>query len=492
MKYFSILAIIILSFKVRGHQIRCGGAALEAFKPQFETAKYSSNDKAIVLQHPIDAYYSNRSSANYSRELIKEIIEAAVRSGVDPYLAISIAMVENPPLLPARTSQKDDKKSDNGSGTPDEYYRNAYGAIPLDAIANADVFGCRVENIPNKIIEQGLESAALYARITQDNKALYNKLVDLRKKLPSRPDKKTSDEYIAARNRIIEEMKAKAKSVLASNSDEKLNRIFAAAVACQDRSAEVLDHSCKSVTFQNKKNINFDLRTAGKASKTYDVCQTQAIIPVGGPPPHILTSMRQPIPSEKQACCIKVQADEGLDEEQLLKQIKMHAGMEFIKSKISTGIRSSTSETSSADKISKIIQAYNGYGTIGIATGERVQNNCLSGLNTSENPIYGAGVSDLALNTLMSNSQVRSMVQQAEVITKKKSASLFCSVMGTGEHAIDALTFSSQQKSYLSNRPCTAHSYALNGSAAPYRPSTTAESGARTSAPRGSAVKSDK
>ena len=85
-------------------------------------------------------------NGSYEPESFERIIEAALQEGVDPFLALSIVLLENPPTI--------------GNGKSDEYRQN-FGTVPVDSIAAYDMMGCFSEKAENPQIEDPAELKAL-------------------------------------------------------------------------------------------------------------------------------------------------------------------------------------------------------------------------------------------------------------------------------------------------------------------------------------------
>ena len=66
---------------------------------------------------------------------IQEIIDAAVASEIDPYLALGILIMEHPPLI----------------GNNFKSYALFYGIIPVDNVAGADLFQCKIAKTPEQL-----------------------------------------------------------------------------------------------------------------------------------------------------------------------------------------------------------------------------------------------------------------------------------------------------------------------------------------------------
>ena len=85
-------------------------------------------------------------------------------------------------------------------------------------------------------------------------------------------------------------------------------------------------------------------------------------------------------------------------------------------------------------------------------------------MNFAETPLYGAGVGDLMLNSLMANKGVRDMVNVSlKKFSKKNVKSLFCNALGdNGNYSMQAGAFASLQGQFMTDRRnCPAKTYQL-------------------------------
>lgn len=139
------------------------------------------------------------------------------------------------------------------------------------------------------------------------------------------------------------------------------------------------------------------------------------------------------------------------------------ASASYLKQRINSALRKY--QTLLNDPISILAfttQSFNGYGKYGIT--EKMSNNCLNRMNFSETPLYGAGVGDLMLNSLMANNGVRDMVTTSlKKFSKKNAKSLFCDALGSnGNHSLEAGAFAAFQQQFMADRKnCPAKTYQL-------------------------------
>lgn len=324
------------------------------FAKCYDTRKASSSPQTMTISTPNDQYYESKESDKYDRKAIQEIIQAAARSGNDPYLALSLVLVENPPLI--------DSPHDDG-------YAKHYGQIPVDKIGIADIFNCD-------------------AQIESFNSA------------------KAMRTYI--------------------NKGEL-------------------------------REFNIDPRAPQRM-----VCLTLGAKTGSAPNFGIITK-----PNDKY-CCAKVRlninAKPGGDPV-ASKRMRTYFSNEYIKRRFNSGLRRAESQDTPAEKMAMIAQAYNGYGTFGAT--EKMANKCLTGVDMGRTPVYGAGVSETMLNSVMNNSEIKKMVDDATRAAGAKPSSYLCEAYGNGDHKISGYAFTGLLKGYVGSRSnCPRHSYALKGSQA--------------------------
>jgi hypothetical protein len=147
-------------------------------------------------------------------------------------------------------------------------------------------------------------------------------------------------------------------------------------------------------------------------------------------------------------------------------QILSVAAGSYMRDRFQYGFRVKANEIEDpVQKLAMVAQAYNGYGKFGV-TEKYIINKCLNKLDLGKSPVYGAGASDLMLNSLMANSEVREMVS-AEMKAAKVSApvSYLCQAYGKeGSHQISGYAFSDySQKLLADRRNCPTKSYGLKG-----------------------------
>lgn len=320
----------------------------QGFDKCYDAQKKNKDAKKITISTPIDHYYKSKESNLYSKEVIQQVIDIAVKTGTDPYLALAVVLMESPPIL------------------GDEHHRNysnLYGRPPVDAIAVADYFDCKYK---------------------------YNR---------------------SARELEFSNLPSINKTSVSDNS--------------------------------NKKNICLRNTYPGGSAKFEYIPKADSSL-----------------------CCKKFKFDHDFADNERIpfiykSQIVSNASAYYLKNRFEYAFGTKTSQDMAPDfRMSMIAQAYNGYGKFGVT--EKMKNKCLQNMNFNESPLYGAGASDLMLNSLLANSQVRGLVRDSLKSNKKGDypKSYLCASYGDGEHKVSAYTFSKQIKQYVGkSSKCPKHTY---------------------------------
>jgi hypothetical protein len=367
-----------------------------------ETGSRSKKPDAIALYNEFDSYVANRSSNNYDKLKIQEIIDLAIKNKVDPYAAISIAIMENPPL-------KGNRYSDSN------IYEMFYGPLPVDDLAGIDLFGCKLARNVNelgsnkKISEEDvihfkqLKTEIKHKEDTHD--PIYpEEISELRKNQPEKYDqldcfsrKPFCIGYVIPKNRGLTEFN------ISRNSDGSDNKTV---YACRGDER----------TFAGS-NLSFDFVDRNDPSK----------------------------------CCAKIQVDKkDIASGIAARLLKTVIGLEYMKKKIQSSYKHLKSETDKSKMLSLLFQRYNGLGKINVT--EKMTKNCLSGMDMSKTPVYGTESSDIMLNMLMSNNEISNMVESALKKYSEKPKSILCITYGSGIHILETKEVVELQKKYLTNQ----------------------------------------
>lgn len=115
------------------------------------------------------------------------------------------------------------------------------------------------------------------------------------------------------------------------------------------------------------------------------------------------------------------------------------------------------------EKMAMYAQSFNGFGKFGIT--EPMSNQCLYRVHMGTTPVYGAGTSEIMLNSLMNNSEIENMV--SESLRKQKKAhpeSYLCASYGAGSHKVSGYAFTGLLEKYIGDRKtCPNHTNKLKG-----------------------------
>ena len=136
-------------------------------------------------------------------------------------------------------------------------------------------------------------------------------------------------------------------------------------------------------------------------------------------------------------CCFHFETNKSLvSRGHIQKYANTAIGLGAFKDKVYDNL---AKDKSSGKSLAYSIQRWNGLGTVG---GSERLNGCVSGLNGSSNPYYGARILDVMATSLMSNSTMQSIVSsQLQKSSGKKMRSILCNWHGKGSHKFKLNSF---------------------------------------------------
>lgn len=103
------------------------------------------------------------------------------------------------------------------------------------------------------------------------------------------------------------------------------------------------------------------------------------------------------------------------------------------------------------EKMALTAQSFNGYGKFGVS--EPMSNQCLHKIHMGTKPVYGAGTSEIMMNSLMNNSEIQDMVSESLKANKIAHAdSYLCASYGAGTHTVSGYAFTDLLGGYLNDR----------------------------------------
>lgn len=162
---------------------------------------------------------------------------------------------------------------------------------------------------------------------------------------------------------------------------------------------------------------------------------------------------------------------------------------EYMKNRFAYASRRAASEKLPQSKMAVVAQSYNGFGLFGAT--ERMKNQCLHKINMGKTPVYGAGTSEIMLNSLMNNSEISAMV--AESLKKQRKdfpVSQLCTAYGSGSHKLSGYSFTNLLQTFIGGRNnCPKFTNRLKDPRRGPRTQVASSSGV-SSAPKGDAKKS--
>ncbi len=347
------------------------------FAKCYDTKKASSSSETMTISTPNDQYYKSKESNNYDRKAIQDVIRSAVISGNDPYLALSLVVIENPPLVDSYN---------------DDLYSMFYGHIPIDKVGIADVFNCDAQQVT------------------------YN-------------SKKSAKTYM------------NKGQVREFNVDPR----------------------------ESQKIICLDPGVKAGSAPSFGIFKT----------------------ADDKHCCAKMRIKMGLQyvDDNDAKRLRSYLANQYIEKRFAYGVKRASQMDTPAEKMATIAQAYNGYGTFGAS--EKMKNSCLSKVDMGRTPVYGAGVSETMLNSLMNNSEIKKMINDATRSAGQKPSSYLCQAYGDGDHKISGNAYTGLLKRYIGSKAhCPRLTYAMKGAARVEQASASGGSGSGNKSGSGKAKKS--
>lgn len=374
---------------------------LTSFESPFDTANPGKSASMIGVRSATDGHFSNRNSNQYDRQFFRDAVDAAIKYGIDPYYFLATLVVERAPFDYAAASKV----------MPWKMYYEEYGIPPLDSIAASHAMGCKLSSKPDSAIKNGVR----HNQYTTKNGTPKGAL-----------------------------------SLRGENGNESTQKLVLALLP-----------------FRTGQPPRFEIQSdLSSAAECTEKCCLEVNSPASwGQPSTFLRRAQSPDEpgaykdSDLGSDVVKTQKIKP--ESKLHQELTQTLGAKF-KKELFENARNISFVKSAKDPYQKLAlkaQAYNGYGTYGAT---EATNSCLHGLSGSSAPVYGAGVMDLTLNMMMSNSELRAMVGAASTKQQKPVQSIFCGHFGAGTHKIDAEKFSQIQKKLIGGRAgCETHTYSL-------------------------------
>lgn len=371
--------------------------------PATETLKISYND---------DGFNKNKNGI-YIKKDLESVIEKAIYEGVDPYLAISILLLENPPVATEKSA---------------EYKRN-YGTLPIDAIATYDIMGCNGKNEDSGVIK---DKTALDIAVKK-----YQALIKLKVGTP---------EYLQLSNDV--------QQLAYSAVDENMGSLDLAYMQIQCEAFKKNPSLRCAGTVGSQKNI-FPLKLDYMKRSGFNTYQALLCSSVtqfrSGEAPKFVEIDKSDVDKMKNKCCVGIVSNRESDNQ--YEDILGSLAMKFMKRMVQDCVGSAPT--------AYCVQKYNGLGCFNCT--EKMDNQCLNGVVMADRPVYGNRALDLMAQSLMTNPDLNKMIQEHSNRLKKPVLSILCS--GQTSVSIDPRKYLLEQKDLLLNGDKKFYSYAAKTSA---------------------------
>ncbi len=411
----------------------------------------SSNPNTIAISIPYETPYQNRGSNDFSRVKLQEIIHTSIAEGVDPYLAIAISVIEFPmteknlnSVVPQMT----------GSSTPflGKDYVKKYGNLPADAMAVADGMGCQLVKLSQNVIKMDSENISLWIKASSvpEGKSLQLELVKTLEAL-HRVSSFSNPEYAELDIKMMN-LQKRIRDLEVPESVKQ----FAYGV----RSSCIAKTDCAGYFRPPNHPYIFDLTSIdpefkGEKSKVR-VCGSLAY--ESGVFSKLSTSLTNPDLLQRQGCCADLIVAKKQSEEKILKLFMEKISTGYIKNRVQNSKTKCgpSSVSDPAEQLSFQLQMYNGCAITGNAKERKLNQEatgqeCLSEINMTKTPVYGAGLADVYMNAILPNDEIKLMVAYEEKKLKNRAPNLLCSShFPTGK--IESVVFSKLLRNYLKNK----------------------------------------
>jgi hypothetical protein len=403
----------------------------------------------IEITYPYQGPNKAKAGTHYDRARIERAVRLALLNGVDPNLALGILLTENAPI--------DSKQSE-------EYSRN-YGLLPINALPAYDYLGCIApKSKPGRYRYASSAEASAFAKASQSRLELESEQREQGDKIsaallkldPGKGSNRGSwaklylekckhpiltlhmkacfglKKYLSFNSRIEQENGALRKIASTfEGGDPVKSELVARELSC---GAE-----CGGFLIPQKEVPTFEVRTDNGPVSEYKVCTSDRTIKFNSYPTLELGQGK----AKGLGCCTTVHASEKSDKESVEEDTKSALALKFMNERIH-------SRKDPKLGVAHVIQTYNGLGKLGVT--EKVKNNCLSGLNMAETPVYGAKVADLMANSVMNNPEIQGIIRRAAAEFNTPVRSLFCEKLGEGSHSIPSDMFYNEQRRWLLER----------------------------------------
>lgn len=440
---------------------------------------HRAHGKNISILYPWDGP-NQQKVGKYNRSVFMNAVRHAIHTGTDPYLALAVVMQENPPTNLERFYPYSEKRGvipvdQTGAYEELDCFAKDRGPDRFPTLTDAEVDAYRkiyaeydsAREGYNRAVSQGLlnrEYDSIMNRIAilkdqiEDFQQLHPRskfefsLAGLKKAVAVDPRLAQLKNALAVEQKRLDLFLKDKKSAEAvqlveayRKGEEKLTR-FRAVVSSQKgpKSQQALEElgcsidrrKCFGFVGSQKRIPEADLsfldggESGGLVRSTF--CSQSNRVAVGEGP-HFQNGFKE------NSCCLKVTATR--DVKNLQTHVKTWLGASYLKSHIQACIASGRS------KLTYCLQKFNGTGCFGCT--ESSTNDCFNGIVMEDRPVYGARVADLMLNSLMSQPEVREMIEAVSAEMGQPITSVFCYDHPESRFLIPGDQFYQEQRSYL-------------------------------------------
>ncbi len=333
-------------------------------------------------------------TGDYYRKDLEKIIRLALALDVDPYAALSVLLIEKPPLKVI--------------GQDLSQYKKSYGLFPVDAVAAYDTLGCSADKKSFSVIKDPKELSAYvkeYSELSVGQRYSYTNSNPVFKKL----------------------------AISYTNPSIALTQVYCEAMTSTNQSK-----LCSKYYLQRKVPPVIDLTSAyglnSKLSKV-SVCSEQFVTFPGQPPSFEFLDEQQSSHKIKN-CCAEVIAPFPNDE--LRSDFLSTLGILYLKKSL---------DSCKSNNVALCLQKYNGLGCFNCT--ERMNSSCLNGLVMMDRHFYGSRALDLMVNSLMSNKEINELVLAVSKDSQKPIPSVFCKKENSSVVKIDQDKYLNEQRKFL-------------------------------------------
>ncbi len=408
------------------------------------------------IQLTSKAGVNRKKTGNYDKETLRSIVRNAIAAGVDPYLAMSISVIESAPQSIVVGGRKNNSD------------RVGFGLIHISNLAGYTALGCvpggkdsflrlkpaqvkdfnekQKMNLKTNAVVDEMESqnsAFAHYRILADRlaSAEESEVADLKTQMEQL--EKTSN--LAAYKKALEQSRLTAEALKktgadleasAEQVDPKVHDEYLAEVQLMTGTAERESRSqARAVVRKPATELSLDLTPVEGSSSGHEIrlCGKEKFASVDDI--HMLPPDQGGGP-----CCAKIKTSRD-DPRDLNLDLKAQIAGLYIKDKIQKCVLAGQS-------LSYCIQSYNGLAKVGMG-----KNDCFSQRDFSKEPIYGARVANWMVGSMMANAEVTSLVEKEAASMKMAPVSLFCMGRGAGSFRMDSQKFMQEERRAIGDRP---------------------------------------